>query len=128
MIYTKSNDRKIPVLDDNTFSVCCRCGKEVPVHLSELLKAKIERPLSARIMCPDCTREQFKKNRPTLNDIVTLAISLCRLGYTRIVRSIYNNYRIEDIQELPPNDYGNFVSDLLTAVSAEHRPQGGEPR
>lgn len=117
MIYTKSNDRKIPVLDDNTFSVCCRCGKEVPVHLSELLKAKIERPLSARVMCPDCTREQFRKHSPTLNDVVALTLSLCRLGYTKQVRSAYADYDIEDIQDLHPEAYGNFVSGLLTAVS-----------
>lgn len=123
MIYTKSKagdsscKRKNPVLDDNTFSVCCKCGKEVPVPLDELFKAKKDHPLSARIMCPECTKKQFRQRSPTLNDVVSLALSLCKLGFTRQVRSTYDNYDIKDIQELHPEAYGNFVNGLLTAVA-----------
>ena len=123
MIYTKSKagdsscKRKNPVLDDNTFSVCCKCGKEVPVPLNELFRAKKDHPLSARIMCPECTKKQFRQRSPTLNDVVSLALSLCKLGFTRQVRSTYDNYDIKDIQELHPEAYGNFVNGLLTAVA-----------
>lgn len=117
MIYTKSKDRIIPVLDDNTFSVCCRCGKEISVHLNELLKAKTDRPLSARVMCPECTKEQFRKHHTTLNDVIELVLSLCRFGYTRKVRLAYDHYDIEDIQDLHPDAYGNFVNELLASVS-----------
>ena len=108
MIYTKNKNKKNPVLDGNTFSVCCKCGKEVPVPLNELFNAKKEHPLSARIMCPECTKERF----------AALTLTLCKLGYTRQVRSTYDDYDIEDIQDLHPEAYGNFVSGLLTAVAA----------
>ena len=113
MIYT-NNNKKNPVLDGNTFSVCCKCGKEVPVPLNELFNAKKEHPLSARIMCPECTKERFIQYHPTLNDVVALTLTLCKLGYTRQVRSTYD---IKDIQDLHPDAYGNFVSGLLTAVA-----------
>ena len=48
MIYTKNNNRENPVLEGNTFSVCCKCGKEVPVPLNELFRAKKDHPLSAK--------------------------------------------------------------------------------
>lgn len=51
MIYTKNNNRENPVLEGNTFSVCCKCGKEVPVPLNELFRAKKDHPLSARKGC-----------------------------------------------------------------------------
>ena len=118
MIYAKNNNEKSPVLDGNTFSVCCKCGKEVPVPLNELFKAKKDHPLSARIMCPECTKERFRHYHPTLNDVAALTLTLCKLGYTRQVRATYDDYDIEDIQDLHPNAYGNFVSGLLTAVAA----------
>lgn len=123
MIYTKSKAgnsscyRNNPVLDDNTFSVCCKCGKEVPVPLYELFRAKKDHPLSAKVICPECTREQFSRHPPTLNDVVALTLSLCKLGFTRQVRSTYSDYNISDIQELGREDYGNFVNGLLTAVA-----------
>lgn len=117
MIYTKNNNRENPVLEGNTFSVCCKCGKEVPVPLYELFRAKKDHPLSAKVICPECTREQFSRHPPTLNDVVALTLSLCKLGFTRQVRSTYSDYNISDIQELGREDYGNFVNGLLTAVA-----------
>lgn len=124
MIYTKNNTggsfcrKKNPVLDGNTFSVCCKCGKEVPVPLNELFKAKKDHPLAAKIICPECTKEQFSRCRPTLNDVVALTLSLCKLGFTRQVRSTYSDYGIRDIQELGQEDYVDFVNELLSAVAA----------
>lgn len=83
MIYTKNNNRENPVLEGNTFSVCCKCGKEVPVPLNELFRAKKDHPLSAKVICPECTKEQFSRHHPTLNDVVALTLSLCKLGFTR---------------------------------------------
>ena len=117
MIYTKNNNRENPVLEGNTFSVCCKCGKEVPVPLNELFRAKKDHPLSAQVICPECTKEQFSRHHPTLNDVVALTLSLCKLGFTRQVRSTYSDYNISDIQELGREDYGNFVNGLLTAVA-----------
>ncbi len=117
MIYTKNNNRENPVLEGNTFSVCCKCGKEVPVPLHELFIAKKDHPLSAKVICPECTKEQFSRHYPTLNDVVALTLSLCKLGFTRQVRSTYSDYNISDIQELGREDYGNFVNGLLTAVA-----------
>lgn len=123
MIYTKNNTgngfcrKKNPVLEGNTFSVCCKCGKEVHVPLNELFRAKKDHPLSAKVICPECTREQFSRHHPTLNDVVALTLSLCKLGFTRQVRSTYSDYNISDIQELGQEDYGNFVNGLLTAVA-----------
>lgn len=50
MIYAKNNNRENPVLEGNTFSVCCKCGKEVPVPLNELFRAKKDHPLSANLV------------------------------------------------------------------------------
>lgn len=83
MIYTKNNNRENPVLEGNTFSVAANAERKSLFPWHELFKAKKEHPLSARIMCPECTKEQFSRHHPTLNDVVALTLSLCKLGFTR---------------------------------------------
>ena len=67
MINTKNNGEKNPILDGNTFTICCKCGKEISVSLNELFKAKKNSPLSAEIICAECTMKLLdshrKKNR-----------------------------------------------------------------
>ena len=63
MIYTKNNGKKNPILDGNTFTICCKCGKEISVSLNELFKAKKNSPLSAAIICAECTMKLLDSHR-----------------------------------------------------------------
>ena len=54
MIYTKNNGEKNPILDGNTFTICCKCGKEISVSLNELF---------AEIICVECTMKLLDSHR-----------------------------------------------------------------
>ena len=63
MIYMKNNGEKNPIHDGNMFTICCKCGKEIFVSLNELFKAKKNSPLSAGIMCAECTMKLLDFHR-----------------------------------------------------------------
>jgi DNA-directed RNA polymerase subunit RPC12/RpoP len=122
MLYTKARlkDGRIVrsgIQENNTYAVCSECGKEIPVHLGEIFSADNTDPLDADIVCPECTRKHFRKQKPTMEDLVLLATVLCRLGYTKQILSLYGDFGITAIQELRVQDYGIYAKALLSVVA-----------
>lgn len=122
MLYTKARlkDGRIVrtgIQENNTYAACSECGKEIPVHLDEVFSADNAAPLGADIVCPECTRKHFAKQKPTMEDIVLLTTALCRLGYSKQVLRLYDKFGIGAIQELRVQDYGAYADVLLSAVS-----------
>lgn len=107
-------------IQNNTYAVCNECGKEIPVHLGEVFSADNADPLEANIVCPECTRKRFAKHKPSMEDIVLLATALCRLGYSKQILCLYNEFGISAIQELRVQDYGAYADALLSAVSGRN--------
>lgn len=118
-IKTKLKDSRIiksVIHDDNTYAVCNECGKEIPVRLDEVFSANNANPLDADIVCPECTRKRFTKQKPTMEDIILLA-ALCRLGYGYHILRLYDDFGITAIQELKKRDYKAYADVLLSVVS-----------
>lgn len=119
-IKTKLRDGRIVrsgIQENNTYAVCSECGKELPVHLDEVFSVDNANPLDADIVCPECTRKHFAKQKPTMEDIVLLVTALCRLGHSKQVLRLYDKFGISAIQELKAQDYGAYAEALLSAVS-----------
>lgn len=119
-IKTKLKDGRIVksgIQDNNTYAVCSECGKEIPVHLDEVFSADNSAPLDADIVCSECTRKHFAKQKPSMDDIVLLATALCRLGYSKQILCLYDDFGICAIQELNAQDYGAYIDALLSAVT-----------
>ena len=119
-IKTKLKDGRIVksgIQENNTYAVCSECGKEIPVHLDEVFSADNATPLDADIVCPECTKKHFTKQKPTMDDIVLLATALCRLGYGKQILCLYDYFGIGAIQELKAQDYGAYIDALISAVA-----------
>lgn len=119
-IKTKLKDGRIVksgIQENNTYAVCSECGKEIPVHLDEVFSSDNSDPLDADIVCPECTRKHFVKQKATMEDIVLLATALCRLGYSQQILSLYDDFGIGAIQELKVQDYCLYVDALLSVVT-----------
>lgn len=119
-IKTKLKDGRIVksgIQEDNTYTVCSECGKEIHVHLDEVFSTDNDDPLDADIVCPECTRKHFAKQKPAMEDIVLLATALCRLGYGKQILCLYDDFGIVAIQELRTQDYGAYINALLSAVA-----------
>ncbi len=116
-IKTKLKDgttKKSEIAEDNTYAICSKCGKEIAVNLKELLSTT--NPLSTDIVCPECTKKQYAKQNLTIEDIVLLTTALCRFGYRRQLVHLYEDLRINSIQQLRPEEYRDFAKALLCAV------------
>lgn len=119
-IKTKLGDGRIVrsgIQENNTYAVCSECGKEIPIHLDEVFSADNADPLDADIVCPECTRNHFAKQKPSMEDIVLLATALCRLGYSKQILRLYDRFGISAIQELGVQDYSAYAEALLSAVA-----------
>ena len=119
-IKTKLRDGRIVrsgIQENNTYAVCGECGKEIPIHLNEVFSVDNANPLDADIVCPECTRKHFAKQKPSMEDIVLLATALCRFSYSNQILRLYNEFGISAIQELGVQDYGAYAEALLSAVS-----------
>ena len=119
-IKTKLGDGRIVrsgIQENNTYAVCGECDKEIPVHLNEVFSVDNANPLDADIVCPECTRKHFAKQKPSMEDIVLLATALCRFSYSNQILRLYNEFGISAIQELGVQDYGAYAEALLSAVA-----------
>lgn len=122
MLYTKVKLKdgsvvRAGIQANNTYAVCGECGKEIPIHLNEVFSVDNADPLDADIVCPECTRKHFAKQKPSMEDIVLLATAICRLGYSKQILRLYDKFGISAIQELRTQDYGAYAEALLSAVS-----------
>ena len=122
MIYikTKLKDGRIMksgIQENNAYAMCNECGKEIPVQLGEVFSTDSADPLGADIICPKCTKKYFLKQKPTMEEIVLLTTVLCRLGYSKQILCLYDDFGISAIQELSVQDYGEYVNALLSAVT-----------
>lgn len=107
---------KTEITDENVYTCCPDCGVEFPVDLLEVFSSEGDL-FSTSIICPECTKKHFEKQKPAMEDIVLLATALCRLGYSKQVLCLYNKFGIGAIQELEARDYGAYTDALLSAVA-----------
>lgn len=107
---------KTEITDENVYTHCPGCGREFPVDLLEVFSGEGDL-FSTRIVCPECTKKHFEKQKPTMEDIVLLATALCRLGYSKQVLRLYDDFGISAIQELESQDYSAYADALLSAVA-----------
>lgn len=107
---------KTEITDENVYTYCPDCGREFPVDLLEVFSGEGD-IFSTRIVCAECTKKHFTQQKPAMEDIVLLTTALCRLGYSKQIIRLYDEFGISAIQELETQDYGAYAEALLSAVS-----------
>ena len=107
---------KTEITDESVYTHCPGCGREFPVGLLEVFSGEGDL-FSTRIVCSECTKKHFEKQKPAMEDIVLLATALCRLGYSKQVLRLYDDFGISAIQELESQDYSAYADALLSAVA-----------
>lgn len=121
MLYTKAklNNGTIVKTDiraNNTFTKCSECGKEINVCLNKFIRSDSFDFNHSEIVCPDCTKKKLEqKIQP--KKLLSLILSLADLGFGKEIISVYDNFGIDDINEIKPEDYNNFVYAVLATIT-----------
>ena len=115
---------KTDITDENVFTRCTDCGRELPVDLVEVFSDGEGDLFSTSIICSACTKKRAEKCRHndrikiTVDGIALLSDMLCQVGYSAQVQDLFDEYEIETVQELAPEQFEPFA-DALKALPAE---------
>ena len=115
---------KTDITDENVFTCCLECGRELPIDLVEVFSDGEGDLFSTSIICSTCAKKRAEKRRHndgikiTVDGIALLSDMLCQAGYSAQVRDLLDEYEIEAVQELAPEQYDPFA-DALKALPAE---------
>lgn len=122
MIYTKTklkngNVVRNTVTEDNTFTRCTKCGAEIQVSLKDPVLSQIDDPFNPEMLCAGCTIKMMHRGTVDMDAIIKLSEALKRIGYRMELHSVCEDFEIEDVRELAPEEYGIFADALLDMIS-----------
>ena len=124
-IRTKQNCGKTittDITDENVFTRCPGCGREMPVDLAEIFADAEGDLFSTKIFCAACTKASAedrlspKDAKLATDGITVLANVLRKAGYWKELSALFDQFEIEDMCELEPNQMRPF-SDALTSLA-----------
>ena len=109
---------KTDITDENVFTRCPDCGRELPIDLVEVFSDGEGDLFSTNIVCSTCTRKRIEQSghtdgiKITIDGIALLSDTLCQAGYGEQVYDLFDEYEIEAIGELVPEQYVSFANSL----------------
>ena len=124
-IKTKHHSGKMvstEITDENVFTRCPGCGREMPVDLAEIFTDGEGDLFSTKIFCAACTKASAedrlspKDAKLAMDGITVLANVLRKAGYWKELSALFDQFEIEDMCELEPNQMRPF-SDALTSLA-----------
>ena len=124
-IKTKQHSGKMvstEITDENVFTRCPECGREMPVDLAEIFADGEGDLFSTQVLCAACAKRSAENRRsskdPKLatDGITVLANVLRKAGYWKELSALFDQFEIEDMCELAPNQMRPF-SDALTSLA-----------
>ena len=127
MFYIKTKQHcgktiNIEISDENVFTRCPGCGREMPVDLAEIFTDGEGDLFSTKIFCAACTKASAedrlspKDAKLAMDGITVLANVLRKAGYWKELSALFDQFEIEDMRELEPKQLRPF-SDALTSLA-----------
>ena len=124
-IKTKQHSGKMvstEITDENVFTRCPECGREMPVDLAEIFADGEGDLFSTQVLCAACAKRSAENRRsskdPKLatDGITVLANVLRKAGYWKELSALFDQFEIEDMRDLEPDQMRAF-SDALTSLA-----------
>lgn len=121
MIYTKTKqkDGKIAcsaVTEKNTFTRCVICGKEIQMGLQQLILAGVQDPYDTEVHCSECSAKMMHRGDINIDTAIRLIEVLNDMGYGMEVYGLCEDFDVQDVRTLAPEEYEQFVDELLGRV------------
>ena len=124
-IKTKQHSGKMvstEITDENVFTRCPECGREMPVDLAEIFADGEGDLISTQVLCAACAKRSVmsrlssEDSKLATDGITVLANVLRKAGYWKELSALFDQFEIEDMCELEPNQMRPF-SDALTSLA-----------
>ena len=112
----------IEITDENVFTRCPECGREMPVDLAEIFADGEGDLFSTQVVCAACAKRSVmsrlssEDSKLATDGITVLANVLRKAGYWRELSALFDLFEIEGMCELEPNQMRPF-SDALTSLA-----------
>ena len=109
---------KTEITDENVYTRCPDCGRELPVDLVEVFSDGKGDLYSTSIICSACTKQRGAKRthldgiKITVDGLALLSDTLCRAGYGEEVRDLFDEFEIDSVSNLAPGRYEPFAEAL----------------
>lgn len=110
------------ITDENVFTRCPECGREIPIDLAEIFSDGEGDLFSTQVFCAACAKESTERrlsaddSKNATDGITILANVLRKAGYWRELSALFEQFEIEDMRELEPKQLRPF-SDALTSLA-----------
>ena len=110
------------ITDENVFTRCPECGREIPIDLAEIFSDGEGDLCSTQVVCAACTKGSTEKRFSsqdttiTVDGITILANVLRKAGYWRELSALFDQFEIEDMRDLEPEQLRPF-SEALTSLA-----------
>lgn len=128
MFYIKSKQQsgktvKTEITDENVFTRCPECGRELPVDLAEVFADGEGDLFSTSIVCSACVKKR-KKALPadmevTLDGLILLVSVMDKAGYGEQIYDLYTRFEVDDPTELTPAQYKPFADALCDLATGD---------
>lgn len=111
---------KADITDENVFTLCPSCARELSVDLVEVFSEGEGDLYSTSIICSACTkkRKHIDNIKITVDGIALLSDTLCQAGYGKQVYDLFDEYEIKVVYGLLPEQYESFA-EALKALATE---------
>ena len=109
---------KTEITDENVYTRCPDCGRELPVDLVEIFSDGKGDLYSTSIICSACTKHRGAKRthldgiKITVDGLALLSDTLCHAGYCKEVRDLFDEFEIDSVSNLAPGRYEPFAEAL----------------
>ena len=122
MIYTKTKlkDGAVvcgPVTAKSTYTRCAVCGKEIQIDLRELILAGAQDPSDTEVNCAECSAKMMHRGDINIDIVIRLTDVLKDIGYGMELHGLCEDFEVEDVRALVPEEYELFVDELLDRIS-----------
>jgi hypothetical protein len=108
------------ITDENVFTRCPECGRELPIDLVELFSDGEGDLYSLSVICSACTKKRKISDdvKITADGLALLIDVFCKAGYGEHTRDLFYRFNIDEICELAPTRYQEFV-EALTEIAVD---------
>ena len=113
---------KTEITDENVFTRCPECGREMTVDLAELFSDGEGDMFSTGVICADCTEKRMEKHGDfnniniTADGIALLVEVMTRAGFGEAIWHLLPLYGADDYRDLSPEMYDPFIKALSNLV------------
>ena len=87
------------------------------MDLRELILAGAQDPYDTEVNCAECSAKMMHRGDINIDIVIRLTDVLRDIGYGMELHGLCEDFEVEDVRALAPEEYELFVDELLDKIS-----------